>query len=357
MMKKFVNNNAYLLFLILTTTIDASRIFYLPLPKIHSSQNNELKPLQIQQDSIKKPYEEKFISDEFIPLSAMERNMYEEQEESEKQERDTFDWDALVDQQPTEKRIITVNERSPDNKKELDYLISLDRETRKPIKTELNSAIDSFTDFNSNNDNNEQWNKDIADSRIERLLSDDILNGSEQRKRRNDTLFLVIVGTCTLIGVLGLVAAAIFWYKIQKRAEASLDAEYPSYGVTGPTTNSKISPSTTMSDRKLAQSAQMFHYQQQRQQMMAQEKAHLDAKPVHSDDSDDEAPGGGDYTVYECPGLAPTGEMEVRNPLFAEPDSSLTPSASTSQPTTNNHYPQPSTTAPSSSPSEEKSSS
>jgi hypothetical protein len=70
----------------------------------------------------------------------------------------------------------------------------------------------------------------------------------------------------------------------------------------------------------------MFHYQQQRQQMMAQEKyvlfyriefflslfyftiffrASLDAKPVHSDDSDDEAPGGGDYTVYECPGLAP----------------------------------------------------
>ena len=28
-----------------------------------------------------------------------------------------------------------------------------------------------------------------------------------------------------------------------------------------------------MSDRKLAQSAQMFHYQQQRQQMMAQEKS------------------------------------------------------------------------------------
>ncbi len=34
-------------------------------------------------------------------------------------------------------------------------------------------------------------------------------------------------------------------------------------------------------------------------------RAHLDTKPVNSDDSDDEAPGGGDYTVYECPGLAP----------------------------------------------------
>ncbi len=60
--------------------------------------------------------------------------------------------------------------------------------------------------------------------------------------------------------------------RIQKRAEAALDAEYPSYGVTGPNSGSKISPSSTVSDRKLAQSAQMFHYQQQRQQMMAQEK-------------------------------------------------------------------------------------
>ena len=61
--------------------------------------------------------------------------------------------------------------------------------------------------------------------------------------------------------------------RIQKRAEAAIDSDYPSYGVTGSKGNgSKISPSTTISDRKLAQSAQMFHYQQQRQQMMAQEK-------------------------------------------------------------------------------------
>ncbi len=74
----------------------------------------------------------------------------------------------------------------------------------------------------------------------------------------------------------------------------------------------------------------MFHYQQQRQQMMAQEKyvrfywipysnlycafsrAHIDAKPVHSDDSDDETPNGGDYTVYECPGLAPVCKFFLR---------------------------------------------
>lgn len=65
----------------------------------------------------------------------------------------------------------------------------------------------------------------------------------------------------------------MFFNRIQKKAEAAVDSEYPSYGVTGPNSSgAKISPSSTMSDRKLAQSAQMFHYQQQRQQMMAQEK-------------------------------------------------------------------------------------
>ena len=36
----------------------------------------------------------------------------------------------------------------------------------------------------------------------------------------------------------------------------------------------------------------------------------------NSDESDaevDEA----DYSVYECPGLAPTGDIEVANPMFA----------------------------------------
>ena len=40
-------------------------------------------------------------------------------------------------------------------------------------------------------------------------------------------------------------------------------------------------------------------------------RAQLDEKPVHSDDSDDEAPAGGDYTVYECPGLAPVNTFII----------------------------------------------
>lgn len=268
------------------------------------------------------------------------------------EKRDNDEWKLYFGK--ASKHHITVNERSHENQKQLDYLLELSRKTDEFNGNNQYDNNDAAIDqLSQSNIDNQDWIADNAASRTERLQSDEQLINSERSKRRNDALFLAIVAVCSLVGVLGLVAAAIFWYRIQKRAEDALDTEYPSYGVTGPSGNgTKISPSTTMSDRKLAQSAQMFHYQQQRQQMMAQEKAHIDNKPVQSDDSDDEIPNGGDYTVYECPGLAPTGEMEVRNPLFAEPDSTTVDSHLT----TNNHYPQITTTTPSSSsPPKEKS--
>jgi hypothetical protein len=324
MIKIFVSNHFVIFILVVTTTIDASRIFYLPLPKIHPSHQQIPIP-KIIEETTKKP-----ISDEFIPSSVIE------QEEIEKR-GDDFDWEALLDEEAIKRRI-TVNEHLPDRLKQSDELND---------DSEIPASIDKISQYNNEYLLEKPWNVNNPIERFERLQSNAELNSVERKKRRNDTLFVVIVGTCCVVGVVGLVAAAIFWYKVQTRAKEADDTEYPSYGVTGPNASgSKISPSTSMSDRKLAHSAQMFHYQQQRQQMMAQEKAHLDTKPVNSDDSDDEAPGGGDYTVYECPGLAPTGEMEVRNPLFAEPDSSLIASASSSHPATNTHFPQPSTSPP-----------
>jgi hypothetical protein len=334
MTKNFMSNNAVLFILVVTTTIDASRIFYLPLPKIHPSNQEIQTPPKAEQETIKKS-----ISDEFIPASVIE------QEEIEKR-GDDFDWEELVNE--AAKRRPTVNQH-------LSGILNEQNEDNFNDDSQPYVSINKISQQTNEHFREEPWVVNIADERAERLQSNAELNSKERKTRRNDTLFIVIVGTCCVVGVVGLVAAAIFWYKIQKRAEAAADAEYPSYGVTGPNASGgKISPSSTMSDRKLAQSAQMFHYQQQRQQMMAQEKAHLDAKPVNSDDSDDEAPGGGDYTVYECPGLAPAGEMEVRNPLFAEPDSSLISSVSSSHPTTNNHFPQLSASI-SSSPPKEKS--
>jgi len=131
---------------------------------------------------------------------------------------------------------------------------------------------------------------------------------------KKDFLFAVIVSACSVVGFVGLIMAGVCWYKLHRRVKAASDVDYPAYGVTGPTKERLPSPG----DRKLAQSAQMYHYQHQKQQMIAMEKANGEMKQDGSEDESEEENEEGDYTVYECPGLAPTGEMEVRNPLFTE---------------------------------------
>ncbi|KAL3310164.1 neural proliferation, differentiation and control, 1 [Cichlidogyrus casuarinus] len=76
-------------------------------------------------------------------------------------------------------------------------------------------------------------------------------------------------------------------------------------------------------DKKLAHSAQMYHYQHQKQQMLAIEKSlmnqndNLFSEDLPDEDSEQEIEENEvDHTVFECPGLAPTGDLEVKNPLF-----------------------------------------
>ena len=57
----------------------------------------------------------------------------------------------------------------------------------------------------------------------------------------------------------------LFFFRYQKNAKAAEDVEYPAYGVTG--NGRETSP--TSADRKLAQNAQLYHYQHQKQQMIA----------------------------------------------------------------------------------------
>jgi len=134
-----------------------------------------------------------------------------------------------------------------------------------------------------------------------------------------DVYFLAVIAGCSIAGLIGLVVAGVCWYRLQKNVKAASESEYPTYGVTGP---EKVS---SPGDRKLAQSAQMYHYQHQKQQMIAMEKANGDMTKDGSDADSEEENEEGDYTVYECPGLAPTGEMEVKNPLFSE-ETPVTPS-------------------------------
>ncbi|KAM4760895.1 neural proliferation differentiation and control protein 1 isoform 1-T1 [Cyanocitta cristata] len=185
----------------------------------------------------------------------------------------------------------------------------------------------------------------------------------------NDNMVLGLIVVCTVAGISALIVAAVCWCRLQKEVRLAQKADYSAQRAASPLPYDKISvrhprpslwgvqhlgpsalpegfpcgggppparlgPSKAQSpqlsllspqpgDKTLAQSAQMYHYQHQKQQMLSLEK-HKEEPKLPDSASSDEENEDGDFTVYECPGLAPTGEMEVRNPLFD--DSSLHPS-------------------------------
>uniref|UniRef100_A0A3Q4GV57 Neural proliferation, differentiation and control, 1b n=1 Tax=Neolamprologus brichardi TaxID=32507 RepID=A0A3Q4GV57_NEOBR len=131
-------------------------------------------------------------------------------------------------------------------------------------------------------------------------------------------LLSVMSSVVTVAGTLALLVALACWVLHEPNSP-----HYPSQEWTGwpaAPLDLLISPLPLvyfqLGDKKLAHSAQMYHYQHQKQQMLSLKKHRVEPKVPDSAASTDEENEDGDFTVYECPGLAPTGEMEVKNPLF-----------------------------------------
>jgi len=71
-------------------------------------------------------------------------------------------------------------------------------------------------------------------------------------------------------------------------------------------------------DESLAYKAQLHHYQQTKQKIIGEQAGAGSCDVDASDKSDDEGDLEHNFSVYECPGLAPTGDIEVQNPNFVE---------------------------------------
>ncbi|XP_036443460.1 neural proliferation differentiation and control protein 1a [Colossoma macropomum] len=127
-----------------------------------------------------------------------------------------------------------------------------------------------------------------------------------------DSMLVLLMSVCIIMGTVALILAAVCWVRLQREAHLAQKVDYPAFQAAGPKSSSGISSG----DNKLAHSAQMYHYQHQKQQMLSMEKNKTEPKVSESGATSDEETEEGDFTVYECPGLAPTGEMEVKNPLF-----------------------------------------
>lgn len=150
---------------------------------------------------------------------------------------------------------------------------------------------------------------------LKALLNEDpdVLNTLIEDERINDIYFTTIVGVTSGLMVFVIVGIGFLFHRARKNAKAAEDVEYPAYGVTGP--GKDMSPNS--GDRMLAQNAQLYHFEHKKQQMLAFD-GHADSQRRSMSDNESEDGEEGDYTVYECPGLAPTGEMEVRNPMFED---------------------------------------
>ncbi|KAG7489895.1 neural proliferation differentiation and control protein 1 [Solea senegalensis] len=139
------------------------------------------------------------------------------------------------------------------------------------------------------------------------LLSDPIILPHPS----NDHVFIIMSSVFVVAGSLALIMAGACWVRLQRGLQLTQKMDSPTHRLIRAQAFDNLP-----GDKKLAHSAQMYHYQHQKQQMLSLEKHREEPKVPDSGASTDEENEDGDFTVYECPGLAPTGEMEVKNPLF-----------------------------------------
>lgn len=64
--------------------------------------------------------------------------------------------------------------------------------------------------------------------------------------------------------------------------------------------------------------AQLHHYQQTKQKIISGNEQDIGI-PEPDDASEASDYDDNNFSVYECPGLAPTGDLEVQNPNFTRP--------------------------------------
>ncbi|XP_067829780.1 neural proliferation differentiation and control protein 1-like [Heptranchias perlo] len=128
----------------------------------------------------------------------------------------------------------------------------------------------------------------------------------ESSRLLNDVVSLSLVIICTVTGFFGLVVAGLCWYRLQKEVRLTQKMSY----------EANKQPLPQFIDKKIAKKLQRHHYQHQKKVIQAMEEGKSEAQVKQMSTESEAENENGEYTVYECPGLAPTGEMEIHNPLF-----------------------------------------
>ncbi|VDK72883.1 unnamed protein product [Litomosoides sigmodontis] len=123
-------------------------------------------------------------------------------------------------------------------------------------------------------------------------------------------LSLAIATLCMLTVVVGVGTGSYYFFKDRSQKCAADNCDL-TYAPTGPGKSKK----KRGGDESLAYKAQLHHYQQAKQKIISGENGAVPLPDAYesSETSDDDE---NNFSVYECPGLAPTGDIEVQNPNF-----------------------------------------
>uniref|UniRef100_A0A915EIH0 Neural proliferation differentiation and control protein 1 n=1 Tax=Ditylenchus dipsaci TaxID=166011 RepID=A0A915EIH0_9BILA len=137
-------------------------------------------------------------------------------------------------------------------------------------------------------------------------------------------IFIAFVTMCCVFSVVGVVGGMYYYNHVKTAREDPFD-DFTRYSPAGPGRD-KLKKGDRggnafggeKGDESLAYKAQLHHYQQTKQKIIGEQAGAGQCDVDASDKSDDEADLEHNFSVYECPGLAPTGDIEVQNPNFIE---------------------------------------
>lgn len=152
-----------------------------------------------------------------------------------------------------------------------------------------------------------------------------------------NVLFVAFVTMCCALTVVGVVGGTYYYKHVRAEREDPFD-DFTRYSPAGPGKQLKrgMSPNFTneKGDETLAYRAQLHHYQQTKQKIIGSGDDVLGSPGSgglgngrmmggamiddDTDKSEDEGELEHNFSVYECPGLAPTGDIEVQNPNFVD---------------------------------------
>ncbi|VIO88932.1 Uncharacterized protein BM_BM2329 [Brugia malayi] len=116
-------------------------------------------------------------------------------------------------------------------------------------------------------------------------------------------LTLAVATACMLAVVIGIATGSYYFFKDRSQKSPADSCDF-TYAPTGPGKSRKKKGG----DEGLAYKAQLHHYQQAKQKIISGEDGTITLPDGYesSETSDDE----NNFSVYECPGLAPTGDIE-----------------------------------------------